>query len=134
MKFGRTMNTFFNNEHFGETSVKKQRNIYETLTNVAKNLNLERGKKCNHARKTRQLRLRSATTEPQTPCRREKSSKRPAKRSGPAVSTLSDGGDVRERRLAKFRQDVARFRLYRHRSLQANTRFSAFFKSTRSSS
>ena len=30
--------------------------------------------------------------------------------------------------LANFRQDFARFRLYRHRSLQANTRFAAFFK------
>ena len=27
----------------------------------------------------------------------------------------------------KFRQNVARFRLYRHRFLQGNTRFSAFF-------
>ena len=33
-----------------------------------------------------------------------------------------------ESRLAKFRQTVARFRLYRHRSLQENTRFSAFFE------
>ena len=38
----------------------------------------------------------------------------------------SDG--VRERRLAKFRQNVARFRLYRHRFLQVNMRFAAFFK------
>ena len=38
------------------------------------------------------------------------------------------GGDVRERRLAKFRQNVARFRLYRHRFLQVNMRFAAFFK------
>ena len=30
--------------------------------------------------------------------------------------------------LAKFRQNVARFRLYRHRVLQENTRFTAFFK------
>ena len=29
---------------------------------------------------------------------------------------------------AKFRQNFARFRLYRRRSLQANTRFAAFFK------
>ena len=36
--------------------------------------------------------------------------------------------DVRERRLAKFRQNVARFRLYRHRFLQENMRFAAFFK------
>ena len=34
----------------------------------------------------------------------------------------------RERRVAKFRQNVARFRLYRHRFLQENTRFAAFFK------
>ena len=36
--------------------------------------------------------------------------------------------DVRERRLAKFRQNIARFRLYRLRFLQENTRFAAFFK------
>ena len=36
--------------------------------------------------------------------------------------------DVRERRLAKFRQNVARFRLYRLRFLQENMRFAAFFK------
>ena len=36
--------------------------------------------------------------------------------------------DVRERRLAKFRQNVARFRLYRHRFLQENMRFAAIFK------
>ena len=40
----------------------------------------------------------------------------------------SHGGDVRERRLAKFRQNVARFRLYRLRFLQENMRFAAFFK------
>ena len=34
----------------------------------------------------------------------------------------------RERRLAKFRQNVARFRLYRLRFLQENMRFAAFFK------
>ena len=33
-----------------------------------------------------------------------------------------------ERRLAKFRQNVARFRLYRLRFLQENMRFAAFFK------
>ena len=38
------------------------------------------------------------------------------------------GGDVRERRFAKFRQNVARFRLYRLRFLQENMRFAAFFK------
>ena len=31
-------------------------------------------------------------------------------------------------RSAEFRQNVARFRLYRHRFLQENTRFAAFFK------
>ena len=40
----------------------------------------------------------------------------------------SRGGDVRERRLAKFRQSVARFRLYRLRFLQENMRFAAFLK------
>ena len=48
-------------------------------------------------------------------------------RAGRPVSAPG-GGDVRERRLAKFRQNVARLRLYRHRSLQLNTRFAAFFK------
>ena len=38
------------------------------------------------------------------------------------------GGDVRERRLAKFRQNVTCFRLYRLRFLQLNMRFAAFFK------
>ena len=37
-------------------------------------------------------------------------------------------GHVRERRLAKFRQNVARFRLYRLRFLQVNMRSTAFFK------
>ena len=36
--------------------------------------------------------------------------------------------DVRERRLAKCRENVARFRLYRLRFLQENMRFAAFFK------
>ena len=36
--------------------------------------------------------------------------------------------EVRERRLSKFRQNVARFRLYRLRFLQENIRFAAFFK------
>ena len=43
---------------------------------------------------------------------------------GPAFSPT----DVRERRLAKFRQNVARFRLYRLRFLQVNMRSTAFFK------
>ena len=38
------------------------------------------------------------------------------------------GGEVRERRLAKFQQNVARFRLYPLRFLQENMRFAAFFK------
>ena len=41
---------------------------------------------------------------------------------------VRSGVDVRERRLAKFRQNVARFRLYRLRFLQENMRFAAFFK------
>ena len=36
----------------------------------------------------------------------------------PELSDVPGGGDVRERRLAKFRQNVARFRLYRLRFLQ----------------
>ena len=40
----------------------------------------------------------------------------------------SAGRDVRERRLVKFRQNVARFRLYRLRFLQENMLFAAFFK------
>ena len=46
----------------------------------------------------------------------------------PAPPGRVAGGDVRERRLAKFRQNVARFRLYRLRFLQENMRFAAFFK------
>ena len=45
-----------------------------------------------------------------------------------AAQTSESVGDVRERRLAKFRQNVARFRLYRLRFLQENMRFAAFFK------
>ena len=45
-----------------------------------------------------------------------------------ALAHEQGGGDVRERRLAKFRQNVARFRLYRLRFLQENMRFAAFFK------
>ena len=45
-----------------------------------------------------------------------------------AAGRVLRGGDVRERRLAKFRQNVARFRLYRLRFLQENMRFAAFFK------
>ena len=47
---------------------------------------------------------------------------------GPSTRNPEPGGDVRERRLAKFRQNVARFRLYRYRFLQENMRFAAFFK------
>ena len=43
------------------------------------------------------------------------------------VPRLADGPD-RVVHFAKFRQNVARFRLYRHRFLQENTRFAAFFK------
>jgi len=46
----------------------------------------------------------------------------------PAGQGPSRPADVRERRLAKFRQNVARFRLYRLRFLQENMRFAAFFK------
>ena len=47
---------------------------------------------------------------------------------GPAGTRRGHGGDVRARRLAKYRQNVARFRLYRLRFLQENMRFAAFFK------
>ena len=43
-------------------------------------------------------------------------------RAGRRIGRRHDG------RSAKFRQNVARFRLYRHRFLQENTRFAAFFK------
>ena len=42
---------------------------------------------------------------------------------GPLRSQSASVGD-----LVKFRQNVARFRLYRHRFLQVNMRFAAFFK------
>ena len=42
--------------------------------------------------------------------------------------TGTSTGGSRERRLAKFRQNVARFRLYRLRFLQVNMRSTAFFK------
>ena len=45
-----------------------------------------------------------------------------ARKSGPPLGTQ------RARRLAKFRQNVARFRLYRLRFLQENMRFAAFFE------
>ena len=44
---------------------------------------------------------------------------------GPSGSRTGRRHDGRS---AKFRQNVARFRLYRHRFLQENTRFAAFFK------
>ena len=49
---------------------------------------------------------------------------------GPACprGALTGRGDVREHWLAKFRQNVARFRLYRLRFFQVNMRFAAFFK------
>ena len=44
------------------------------------------------------------------------------------AATAHDAARRHDGRSAKFRQIVARFRLYRHRSLQENTRFAAFFK------
>ena len=41
---------------------------------------------------------------------------------------MSRLGRRHDGRSAKFRQNVARFRLYRHRFLQQNMRFAAFFK------
>ena len=46
-------------------------------------------------------------------------------RAGPAASTCSLSALAK---FADFCQDVARFRLYRHRFLQENMRFAAFFK------
>ena len=45
-----------------------------------------------------------------------------------AVGRVDLRGPSRERRLAKFRKNVARFRLYRLRFLQENMHFAAFFK------
>ena len=44
----------------------------------------------------------------------------------PGLGALVQVGSHRQI-LSKCRQDVARFRLYRHRSLEVNTRFSACF-------
>ena len=44
------------------------------------------------------------------------------------LEKFSRSGRLHDGRSAKFRQNVARFRLYRHRFLQENTRFAAFFK------
>ena len=43
-------------------------------------------------------------------------------------ATAAFESELGDRRLAKFRQNVARFRLYRLRFLQENMRFAAFFK------
>ena len=52
-----------------------------------------------------------------------------AMRSGPGTRPTAAGPARRhDGRSAKFQQNVARFRLYRHRFLQENTRFAAFFK------
>ena len=52
---------------------------------------------------------------------------RAARRGG--EGRFSGARDPLHRRGAlQFRQNVARFRLYRHRFLQENTRFAAFFK------
>ena len=58
-------------------------------------------------------------------CRRASRSRGPTTR---AASSCGTHPGARERRLAKFRQHVARFRLYRLRFLQENMRFAAFFK------
>ena len=47
---------------------------------------------------------------------------------GRTTGPSSAGGRRHDGRSAKFRQNVARFRLYRHRFLQENMRFAAFFK------
>ena len=50
-----------------------------------------------------------------------------ARRAGRTCTVLR-GRRRHDGRSAKCQQDVARFRLYLHQSLQANTRFAAFFK------
>ena len=52
-------------------------------------------------------------------------------RAAAGVPTTLSSGRRHDGRSAKFRQNVARFRLYRHRFLQENMRFSAFFEPTR---
>ena len=52
-------------------------------------------------------------------------------RADPAPGALEARGARRHRQrrdFRKFRQNVARFRLYRHRFLKENMRFAAFFK------
>ena len=74
--------------------------------------------------------LSKKAAAPHSPSRSYPWPRRPRRRasrprpSGPSRTTRR----VRERRLAKFRQNVARFRLYRLRFLQENMRFAAFFK------
>ena len=52
-----------------------------------------------------------------------------SKGAGPAGAGLEAGRPVGSCQfLAQFRQNFARFRLYRRRSLQVNTRFAASFK------
>ena len=46
----------------------------------------------------------------------------------PTTRPRARSGRRHDGRSAKFRQNVARFRLYRHRFLQENMRFAAFFK------
>ena len=64
---------------------------------------------------------------------RKKYEEAPGGPGAPAPHCQAAGGALAPRAascqfLAKFRQNFARFRLYRRRSLQENTRPSAFFK------
>ena len=62
--------------------------------------------------------------------RRRRAGRRAAAKAAPRRAPR-EAPELRGTRLvvANFWQNFARFRLYRHRSLQENTRFSAFFKS-----
>ena len=90
---------------------KKNKHTHSTyLRNRERNLT--------HQPKRRQPRFRAAERDP--------AARRGRGRGGPAGPLHGPVGTCQF--LAKFRQNVARFRLYRHRFLQENMRFAAFFK------
>ena len=78
----------------------------------------------------KQARLTSAATLPsRRPRDKPPGMGRPEEAPAPeACSLLKQTGRRHDGRSAKFQQNVARFRLYRRRSLQENMRFAAFFK------
>ena len=62
-------------------------------------------------------------------CAMQKSPPIPSERQRRHARAPGKGSSTsRHEMLSKFRQTVARFRLYRHRSIQENMRFAAFFK------